>query len=55
MRLILSMYDHNQVMHLKYHDNVILCAGVIAFCLNLGCLLHPEQYICAFVIEAFSF
>ena len=49
-----AMYDCNQVMHPKYHFNVILFARVIGLCLNLGGLLHLEQCPCAFVIEAFS-
>ena len=30
MKLILSIYDHSVMMHVKFHEQVISCRGVIA-------------------------
>ena len=42
MKLILNIYYHGEVMHVKVYRGVISNSGVVALCLNFNYFFSPQ-------------
>ena len=44
MRLILSIYEHRVMMHVKFHEDIVSLKKLLLFvCLNFNEFFHPQS------------